>query len=156
MALLRDIDSRTNSLQETVASRTTDLEVILKSLSDPINRMACQLSAIEDELREGDRLKFFDWLSTVQYMSHHRSKAKALLPVSGEWVLRSPKFVEWLGSSTSSILWLHGIPGSGKSMLVARVIDYLQRRNESDSNPAPIAYFYCARNTNERERSDPR
>ena len=40
-------------------------------------------------------------------------------------------------------------------MLVARVIDYLHDRNSSHTNPAPIAYFYCARTANEPERSDP-
>ncbi|KAH7308795.1 hypothetical protein BKA65DRAFT_519930 [Rhexocercosporidium sp. MPI-PUGE-AT-0058] len=57
-----------------------------------------------------------------------------------------------MSRSTSSILWLHGIPGSGKSMLVVHVIEYLQARAQGDGG---VAYFYCARTANEPERADP-
>jgi nucleoside-triphosphatase THEP1 len=137
-----------------------DLEVMtlrmaLKDLDEPFSRMASQMSAINDNLTQQQRLMVFDWLSTVPYMSHHRSKVKTLLAGSGQWLVRKPEFVEWMESSSSSILWLHGIPGSGKSMLVAHVIEYLHNRNSTQKCAAPLAYFYCARTANEPERADP-
>jgi hypothetical protein len=135
--------------------KIVDLKQLLSDLEEPIKRIATQLSSIQDNLLEGERLKIFEWLTTVQYMSHHRSKSKELLAQSGGWLLQQLEFVEWLGSSCSSILWLHGIPGSGKSMLVAHVINFIQDRNSVMSSPAPLAFFYCARNANEPERSDP-
>lgn len=131
------------------------LESVLRDLNEPVNRTASQLSSIDDYLKEEERLKVFEWLSHVPYMRHHRSKAKALLPGSGQWLLRKPEWMEWMESSSPSILWLHGIPGSGKSMLVAHVIEYLQERNLAHCNPAPLTYFYCARSPNEPERADP-
>ena len=131
------------------------MQRVLQELNEPITRIATRLSMIEDGLKAEERLKIFDWLSSVHYTSHHRSKSSSLLPESGEWLLRKPKFIEWLRSSSSSILWLHGIPGCGKSMLIAHVIEYLQARSSLETSPAPIAYFYCARNSTEPERADP-
>jgi nucleoside-triphosphatase THEP1 len=146
---------RSAEMQTLLGQEIVRLEQILGDLGGPINRVATQLSAIRDNLETDERLKIFDWLSSVPYMSHHRSKVKVLLPGSGKWLLRKPEFLEWMSTSTSSILWLHGIPGSGKSMLVAHVIEYIQSRSSSETDPAPLAYFYCSRNSNEPERSDP-
>jgi len=68
----------------------------LSDLEEPIKRIASQLSSIQDNLLEGERLKIFEWLTTVQYMSHHRSKSKELLAQSGGWLLQKSEFVEWL------------------------------------------------------------
>ncbi|KAB8295087.1 hypothetical protein EYC80_007025 [Monilinia laxa] len=98
----------------------------LKDLEAPIQRITSQISDIQDHLKEKER-----------------------------WLLKKKEFEEWMNTSTSSILWLHGIPGSGKSMLVCHVIEYLKNRAQQRCDSAPIAYFYCARNVNEPERADP-
>jgi hypothetical protein len=149
------VGTRSAETQNLLGQEVLRLEQILRDLDAPINRVATQVSAIGDNLRTEERLRIFDWLSSVPYMSHHRSKVKVLLPGSGKWLLRKPEFLEWMNSSTSSVLWLHGIPGSGKSMLVAHVIEYIQGHSSSETDPAPLAYFYCSRNSNEPERSDP-
>jgi nucleoside-triphosphatase THEP1 len=152
---IRTVGARSAEMQDLLGQEMLRLEQILGDLDAPINRVATQLSAIGDNLRTDERLRIFDWLSSIPYMSHHRSKVKVLLPGSGRWLLRKPQFLEWMNSSTSSILWLHGIPGSGKSMLVAHVVEYIQSRFSSETDPASLAYFYCSRNSNEPERSDP-
>ena len=131
-----------------------DLAASLKVYDEPITRMCNQLSTIEDNLRSEDRMKVFKWLTTIEYQSHHKSRYKTLLPGSGQWLLDKPEFIEWQAASTSSILWLHGIPGSGKSMLLAHVIEHMKAQG-SAVHPAPIAFFYCARIANEPERADP-
>jgi hypothetical protein len=70
-----------------------------------------------------------------------------LLDDSGQWLFKRKEFIEWQASE-STVLWLHGIPGSGKSRLVACAIEHLQ-------NQPNLAYFYCLRGESEKERSDP-
>ncbi|KAF4637260.1 hypothetical protein G7Y89_g834 [Cudoniella acicularis] len=96
-------------VQEPSRLDTETLSRLLTDLNEPIRRMASGLKLIDDKLNGEERMKVFDWLSSTQYSSHHRSKVKDLLPGSGEWLLRKPEFKEWLASSSSSILWLHGI-----------------------------------------------
>ncbi|KAI9642058.1 hypothetical protein NHQ30_009929 [Ciborinia camelliae] len=106
----------------------------MKDLENPVQRIATKTSDIDDNLKEEDRLKFFELLTML--------------------ILRNEEFEDWMKASTSSILWLHGIPGSGKIMLVCHVIEYLRNRSQQHPDPAPIAYFYCARNVNEPEGAD--
>lgn len=57
-----------------------------------------------------ERLELLQWMSDIKYMDHHDDLSnKRLLPGSGQWLLESQNFIEWQQSSTSSILWLHGI-----------------------------------------------
>ncbi|KAF7889956.1 uncharacterized protein EAF02_002371 [Botrytis sinoallii] len=127
----------------------------LNDLKDPVQRIAEDLSSVKDNLEEKERVKVFEWLTMIPSSSHHREKSRSLLSGSCNWLLRKKEFKEWMEASTSSILWLHGIPGSGKSMLVCHVIEYLQSRAQQHQSSAPIAYFYCVRTVNEPERANP-
>lgn len=91
--------------------RVERLQIILSELGRPISRIASALSALEDSLDEKERVRIFDWLTDARYTSHQKEKAKNLLRGSCQWLLNKPKFLDWQTSSTSSILWLHGIPG---------------------------------------------
>ncbi|PMD58736.1 uncharacterized protein K444DRAFT_415699 [Hyaloscypha bicolor E] len=58
---------------------------------------------------------------------------------TGDWILSHRAFETWDKSPNSSLLWLHGKPGSGKSTLVKRVVSKMKsmqakRRNISHSN----------------------
>lgn len=88
-------------------------------------------------------------------MNHHRARLKDCLPGSGRWLFKNEKFVQWRKSSVSSLIWLHGIPGSGKSILVSSVIEHLYSENFENKQAAPISYFYCTRNAAEPERANP-
>ncbi|KAI4124107.1 MAG: hypothetical protein LQ338_004979 [Usnochroma carphineum] len=50
------------------------------------------------------------------------------MPGSCEWVLQCPAFHSWLEGdpNLSRILWVHGVPGCGKSILSAFLIGHLQ------------------------------
>ena len=94
-----------------------------------------------------------------------------MLPNTGGWLLSDPTFKKWKKDSVSSILWLHGIPGSGKSKLMlvehsnARrsllliftrsiVVEDVLKDFDLGHSPPP-AYFYCSRNPAEPARSKP-
>ncbi|KAI2471029.1 hypothetical protein F4781DRAFT_388511 [Annulohypoxylon bovei var. microspora] len=51
---------------------------------------------------------------------------------SGEWLKDEPDFVRWLDpvDRTTRIMWLHGIPGSGKTFLVGNLIRNLQKSGQ--------------------------
>lgn len=94
-------------------------------------------------------------MSTIPYREHHKNSWKEVLHDSGAWVQLKEEYIEWKGSSASSILWLHGIPGSGKTKLVSTIVEtFLTEKRKYPSSP-PVAYFYCARNAAEAKRADP-
>jgi len=64
------------------------------------------------------RTEILQWISSEPYLDHHNQMKDDVLLGTGEWLLSHPVFRKWKKESVSSILWLHGIPGSGKSKLV--------------------------------------
>lgn len=74
------------------------------------------------------------------------------MPTSASWLLGHSEYKTWRNSSSSAILLLHGIQGSGKSNICSAVIDSFLNERASNPQAAPLAYFYCADCEFESER----
>ncbi len=127
---------------------------LLHSIDGPILRMSSQLNKIEDYLDKSKRHEILRWVSTQPYLEHHEQISKKALSGTGRWLLKDPTYAKWHKESSSSLLWLHGKVGAGKSTLVSIVIEDVMRRFEAGQNPPPV-YFYCSRTAAEPQRSDP-
>ncbi|KAL8882710.1 MAG: hypothetical protein Q9192_007538, partial [Flavoplaca navasiana] len=128
---------------------------IMSSFEQPILRAAAQVSDIHASLAKEERRKILAWLSTVQYREHHRTSYNAVMPGSGAWLQNKPEFVDWKTSSASSILWIHGIPGSGKSKLMSIVIQDILEAKLQNTSTSAFSYFYCTRDDAEKARANP-
>ena len=133
--------------------RVQRLESLLRQLEQPIDRSAVQLSELQDHLLQSERTSILSWLSKIPYRKIHRMTGKDVLPRSGEWIWQNEEFLDWTKSSVSSILLLHGIPGSGKTKLMCNVVN--RHLNSANMAPAMTAYFYCTRNPAESINSNP-
>ena len=94
------------------------LRALLVDVQKPIYQIEKRLQTYEDGLQARARIEILNWLSPIPYMQHHVQAKSDVLPGSGQWLLDDDRSLEWQHSNLSSILWLHGIPGSGKSKLV--------------------------------------
>lgn len=66
------------------------------------------------------RRQILNWMSDTEklpYLKHHKENKRQILKGTGEWLLNDDIYTSWKHSTESSLLWLHGIPGSGKSKL---------------------------------------
>ncbi|KAF2740810.1 hypothetical protein EJ04DRAFT_597851 [Polyplosphaeria fusca] len=70
---------------------------------------------------------------------HTKAQARRLQG-TGQSLLLDERYTEWK-RDTNSLIWLSGIPGSGKSVLVSGVIDDLQSYCRQDVDRA-VAFFY--------------
>jgi len=64
------------------------------------------------------------------------------------WLLRSKEWNEWLhGNDYKRLLWIHGIPGAGKTVLASFIIDHLmalcKEPIKERQQPCFITYYYC-------------
>jgi hypothetical protein len=61
-------------------------------------------------------------------------------PSTGRWIIKHEYFREWLDTDVpaSPIVWLHGMPGAGKTILTSNIIDECKRRTDCITS-----YFYC-------------
>lgn len=126
-------------IEETHHRQQGTLLEILTDLQQPIDRLGTQLDIIQDGLERQKRIQILRSISTIPYTAHHKAARKDRLEGSGQWLLKRQVFQQWRSESTSSALWLHGIPGSGKTKLASLVLDEL-------TGCAHFAYFYCVRN----------
>ncbi|KAJ9136886.1 HET-domain-containing protein [Pleurostoma richardsiae] len=62
-----------------------------------------------------------------------------LLQDSYRWVLDLPVFEQWRQDQGSRLLWIHGGPGSGKTILLCGIVDELEK---STASP-PLSFFFC-------------
>lgn len=128
---------------------------LLQTLNRPISRLTDQATISVRTLQENNYLNLLRWLSSVPYSRHHERHAEIRIPGTGQWLLDHSQHVEWRNSSASSILLLHGVLGSGKTSLASAVVDSFLEENSRQASPAPLSYFYCAKNAFEPERADP-
>ncbi|KAF4471002.1 ankyrin 1, partial [Fusarium albosuccineum] len=92
-------------------------------------------------------------LSTSPFPIHHQTISQSRAPDFGQWLLKHENYRKWCETSSSSVLWLHGIMGSGKTYLFSVVVDSLLTTAASHQNPTPFAHFYCLSTEAEPERS---
>ncbi|KAK2468826.1 hypothetical protein H9L39_19588 [Fusarium oxysporum f. sp. albedinis] len=130
------------------------LKDMLSALQAPLSRWSDELNKITDQLDKTKRREILQWLSKEPYRKHHQLVREDVVEGTGQWLLSDPVYLQWKEESASSILWLHGIPGSGKSKLVSLVIEDAFAAFENHQRPPP-AYFYCSRNSAEPTRADP-
>jgi len=75
-------------------------------------------------------------------MINYETKVGDLTPKTATWILRIPSFKEWLEGKTP-LLFGSGGPGTGKSHLSTKVIDYLRKKSqETSGRQNRVAYYY--------------
>ena len=137
------------------AKEVSAMSALLVSLNEPIKRLEDHSGTSTKILEENQHLQLLKWLSPVPFSSHHKRHSESRIPHSGQWLLKHDRYLLWSKTSSSSILLIHGIMGSGKTALASTVIDSFLQEGSGQALPAPIAYFYCTRNSAETERSNP-
>lgn len=117
------------SRQDQLANDVTEIKKVLKS------RWAEEVHIGLGKERK-EVLQFFEKSDPT---TNQRSNAKLRHPLTGLWLTQGQVFQTWLHSRNSK-LWLSGIPGAGKTLLAAAVIE--DTLEESSASHA-VAYFYC-------------
>ncbi|KIX96919.1 uncharacterized protein Z520_07033 [Fonsecaea multimorphosa CBS 102226] len=109
----------------------------------------------EESRRDEQRAAILEWLAAGRSTrdSHERArKAREDYPHTGLWITQNEKVSSWLTDDIpkSSVLWMHGIPGAGKTVLASIIIEACLERlrqqdqqDQQDQQQGKTAYFYC-------------
>lgn len=87
------------------------------------------------------RNEILDWISPFDYGPQHTDHLRRRHPGTGQWLLDSDGFQEWLGARAQT-MFCAGAPGTGKTILTSIAIEDLQARYRDDPSVA-VAYIYC-------------
>lgn len=80
-----------------------------------------------------------DWLQPTPYdveRSEFSRHLASYLPGTGQWLLSTRTYKEWHEGFENGLLWIKGIPGSGKSVMAASITQQLC------DEEVPVLYFF--------------
>ena len=93
-----------------------------------------------------------DWLNPVDAMELFRQCREQRLEGTCDWILKNPACSKWIENAIQdnqpNILWIHAIPGAGKTFICTRIVERLQEMNKS------VAVFYCDTKDDRKRRTE--
>ncbi|KAF8497792.1 hypothetical protein F5888DRAFT_1923183 [Russula emetica] len=98
--------------------------------------MQAQSSFTGSQLRQDLRR----WLSPPDPSTNHNIACNAHHKGTATWFFEGRTYNEWKSTDSESLLWIHGKPGSGKSILCSTIIEDV--KTICNAGQASIAYFY--------------
>jgi hypothetical protein len=111
-----------------------------------------KVAAVYTQVVESRHSQVLDWLTPVNYDLQHSDYFNRRQAGTGQWLLDSPKFQDWLQNNRQT-LFCPGIPGAGKTILTAIVVDHLINQYQNDPKVG-IAYIYCNFRRNNEQKLD--
>ncbi|KAK9439939.1 Ankyrin repeat-containing domain protein [Metarhizium brunneum] len=98
-----------------------------------------------------DETKCLQSLYKSDYKSHGKRNPDRV-PGTCEWFLRHPKYRCWRQERQSSLLWVSGDPGCGKSVLVSFLLGELKSDKSQAILPGTVCFFYF-KDDNDKQNS---
>lgn len=94
----------------------------------------------ETWLTPKDIAKIRDWLQPTDYLAESGEFQRHLssqAPGTGLWICQTEEYQTWHDSSDHASLWIKGVPGAGKSVVAASIIQHLQ-----STETCPVLFFF--------------
>ncbi|KAK6353535.1 hypothetical protein TWF696_005498 [Orbilia brochopaga] len=87
------------------------------------------------------RTTVLNWYKTSDPEHNHKISRSRHDPSTCQWVFDLDVFKSWL-STPNTHLWMHGIPGAGKTIICSTVIEHLKTTYERNSAARVIYYYF--------------
>ncbi|ROT35335.1 hypothetical protein SODALDRAFT_243739, partial [Sodiomyces alkalinus F11] len=95
------------------------------------------------------RRELHAWLRHTPDERYEDSLQRRLSGTCG-WILDQPTFLEWAStefpSCAAKVLWIHGPPGFGKTILCANIVEHITK-----TLPTPVAHFFFSSELDSRD-----
>ena len=164
IARLIDAQCKFDFFSEDFADILQDLREISKTMSGGFTNLIGRSNEISRQLQhmqlsldmqhrmpDVSRDDLLRWVDAIQTRDDYHVALKARVEGTCNWVLDKPAFQNWLASDPPSkaerVLWWRGKPGSGKTIITASLVEYLQKHKS-----APVCYFFCFYNHEGKRR----
>jgi hypothetical protein len=136
-----------DEIQELIDRIHTSLQMVMIALTQANLEIGKDTHTIVTDakgiLQAQELQKILHWISPLDFRAAQESAQKQ--PVEGTclWFLEHPSFTG-LVEGLIPMLWCHGIPGAGKTLLASSAFEHLKSRLEPSRNVAMVAF--CAFN----------
>ncbi|MCJ1387554.1 hypothetical protein MMC18_000397 [Xylographa bjoerkii] len=123
---------------------TTDQMVVSLAIQDETQRIKTYTERLTEEVdsirKLEERKQIMIWLAAPDCTRNYVTARKKRQDGTGLWLLSDERYTRWK-TAKDSLLWIHGIPGCGKTVLSALVVDDITQYCQS-SKAFGVAYFY--------------
>ncbi|KAL8976584.1 MAG: hypothetical protein Q9205_007435 [Flavoplaca limonia] len=121
--------------------REVDQEQAVKAQGSEVDiKLATVVGRQEGEGFDQEYREVTTWLSPVNFWARQQDIINNRTKDTGTWLLESSEYRSWRVGS-GNILWCHGIPGAGKTVLASVVVEDLKYA-PAEENRA-FAFLYC-------------
>ncbi|KAF8269269.1 hypothetical protein EI94DRAFT_1014781 [Lactarius quietus] len=109
---VKDGNEKTNTAMQQVLSDVEEVKCDVVDVKRSVGEVKCDVEEVKWVQIEQDIHK---WFSPPDPSTNYNVACEAHYEGTATWFFRGTKFKHWM--SISSLLWIHGKPGSGKSIL---------------------------------------
>jgi Cdc6-like AAA superfamily ATPase len=134
--LSRAIKEDLQSVQASIA----DLKVDTSTIVDTSSEIKHDTTALMDDTAVRRKHDLMDWICPVDYHVQHQDFINRYQAGTGQWFLQDTIFQGW-DRQKDATLFCPGIPGAGKTIMAALVIDHLLRSQHVAHEP--VTFIYC-------------
>jgi len=134
--LMRAIHADSHKIHNGLA----DLKTTTSAIVDTTVAIRNHTTFLQDDTTTRRKRELLKWICPADYYEQHCDYIDKRQSDTGEWFLQDAKFQEWMESEQST-LFCPGIPGAGKTMMAALVIDRLLRSKHAAERP--VVFIYC-------------
>ncbi|KAK5653029.1 hypothetical protein OQA88_9315 [Cercophora sp. LCS_1] len=106
----------------------------IKDIRATVNRVHAILTYAQ-------RSEIFKWIRGTDPSALHHKASSNYESGTGDWIFRSDKWKAWT-EGRSRCIWIHGIPGAGKTILASHIIDAIEKLCNKKVKAACV-YYYC-------------
>ncbi|KAI0898812.1 hypothetical protein F4806DRAFT_455691 [Annulohypoxylon nitens] len=121
-----ETDSKEQKLQERERKSASNHRRLLSTIMGNEFKKAQEWRTQVDVVRTGEKMqRILDFISTYDPVPAYKQAQSKRYPGTGEWLTHSSELIHWKSANQSSVLFLSGKIGSGKTILAANVVDNL-------------------------------
>ncbi|RDW76303.1 uncharacterized protein DSM5745_06295 [Aspergillus mulundensis] len=129
-------------IQRQLQSRIESFNLFFGSLNAEMNiSQNATLEKIHQSQRTQEEEKVLQWLTDVDFGAKQTDYIRRRQPGTSEWILQTAEFKHWV-DTPGALLFCHGIPGAGKTITAAVVVDYLATRFGNDESVATACIYF--------------
>ncbi|KAI5459109.1 vegetative incompatibility protein het-e-1 [Mariannaea sp. PMI_226] len=115
---------------------TGDIIYDIKAIKSGVERLGRTLT-------DAQRQDLIQWVERTNPSSIHNAVFRKHERHTSAWLLQSSEWLTWLDNTEPArFLWIHGIPGSGKTVMASFIIENIRQLCDSDDELGH-AYYYC-------------
>jgi len=137
---IRNVSEDIQELHAVVSETKSGLEKFGELGRTHFQRADTWMSQQDAQRRQDERQSILDWITDLDYTPQYNDFLDRRQVGTGKWLLDSERYATWVAAENPT-LFCRGIPGSGKTILTATVIEDLNQRFAADQSVS-VAYIY--------------